>query len=190
MSLFCSNALSESNNLNLRLKKLLPRLLILTAICSYAIYRLGSVAEYANEVLDKDPKEVEQIIDSNFKKLMSNFASEEQIDALEKIEGEFLKEGVKMIAQPSANVFPQRTRKTPRYYHSRRSAKKIKEIKPAKPVTTFVGTYKCITLNGFTEVYDENGKFLKKFENKFQSYRELATLIEQIKIEQKLFAEE
>lgn len=164
-----------------RINKLLIKVVLLFGLCTLIFFAFSSFTNYTKDLLEKNPKTVESVIEAKIQDLVLNLPFVEKKKE-EKIYDKNRK--------PEVQLEPRRVRKRIKRFHTKRRKKEKEKITPAKPVATFVGTYKCITLNGFTEVYDENGKFLKKFENKFQSYRELATLIEQIKIEQKLFAEE
>ncbi len=172
---------SKSPNPNQRINKLLVRVSLIFGLCTLILFAFSSFTNYTEDLLEKSPKLIENTFESKLQDLVLNLPFVEK----KKKEKKYDKN-----KKPEVYLEPRRVRKRTKRFHTRRRKKEKEKITPAKPVATFVGTYKCITLNGFTEVYDENGKFLKKFENKFQSYRELATLIEEIKIEQKLFAEE
>ncbi|KAA3603900.1 MAG: hypothetical protein DWQ06_05760 [Calditrichaeota bacterium] len=172
---------SKPPNPNQRINKLLLRVSLIFGLCTLIFFAFSSFTNYTKDLIEKNPKTVENVIESKLQDLVLNLPFVEK----KKEEKKYDKN-----RKPEVYLEPRRVRKRTQRFHTRRRKKEKEKVIPAKPVATFVGTYKCITLNGFTEVYDENGKFLKKFENKFQSYRELATLIEQIKIEQKMFAEE
>lgn len=105
---------------------------------------------YTSELDEKNPKTVESAIESKFQNLVFKLPFDEKKKKEEKFDKN---------RKPEINLEPRRLSKSTKIFYTKSGKKDKEKVIPAQPVLTFVVTYKCITLNVVTEVYDGNGRF-------------------------------
>ncbi|MCC7431727.1 hypothetical protein IT568_12875 [bacterium] len=163
-----------------KLRYFIFTLVFAVSLSFYGFYKASKLLDAASEQILEQQETVKDSVSSLQKSFLSNFIDLKNLETLEKIKNEFFTQTKKVETMPKTQVFVTNPSFRKKYFAPE---SKIKEefVSRAQPVTTKIGDYKCVTLNGFTEIYNPKGKLLGKYENKFESYRQLATEIEKIK---------